>query len=423
VTAEPEKKQPQEDNRDLKDQNPGKNQDTFEVTTKPRVNISNIVADFKKTLIAIDAPKDINEEVSTYLQLVNTQSLKESPSPKIIRSNLMNAAGILDEYITSTLNKPSKVVTNWIDALLLQKVDYKAQSAPEIALPQTELTPAQPQQVQIQEFSNPFAVNSAPPKNEDKTLQKLYSQAEKLVDNGKFNKAIKIYDKLLSQAEKNGNKNLKINIYVDLGYIYDVNKNFPKALENYNNAATTALEIKNFKLGALAHYNMASIYDDCGQNEAAIEHYYEALALDGQTNNLKAQTNTLNDVGNVFSSIKDYRQAIAHYNVGLSLAKQTKDLKGRGFLLSNMGCVFKGTGKDKKALELFKKSIQCDVKIGNLEGCSINYELAGDIMSKNNKIEKAETLYKKSLQAAEKLGNQSLTSRILDKLGQNNISY
>ena len=43
---------------------------------------------------------------------------------RIIVSNLKIAADILDGYITETLNKPSKVVKDWIDALLLQNVDF-----------------------------------------------------------------------------------------------------------------------------------------------------------------------------------------------------------------------------------------------------------------------------------------------------------
>ncbi len=81
---------------------------------------------------AIGASQEVNDEVEAYLNLVELQSVKENPSQRIIKSNLANAAVILDGYISETLNKPSTVVKNWIDALLLQKVEYKSNCHPEL---------------------------------------------------------------------------------------------------------------------------------------------------------------------------------------------------------------------------------------------------------------------------------------------------
>jgi len=378
------------------------------------------VEDFKKTLTAIDAPKEINEEVKTYLKLVDAQSLKEKPSSRLIRSNLVNAAGILDDYITETLKKPSKVVSGWIDALLLQKIDYKADktigSSAEISQTEEKKLP-EPEKINVQ--VNQPAIND--PIN--KKSEKLYRKAEKLTDSGKFRQALATYEKILPEIQKNQAKKIETKIYLDKAYIYDLNKNFPAALENYNNAAKIASEAGDNKLRALSHYNMGSIYDNFGKTDLALRHYYQALSLDGQVENLKAQSHTLNDAGNIFSSMKKYKKAIDHYQVGFSLTKETNDIEGRAFLLGNIASVFKDTGNDTQALNFYKKSIECDIKTGNLEGYLINYENAGDVMNRNNKAKKAEKLYKKSLEAAQKLGDRDVSSRILKKLSQNNIAY
>ena len=57
-------------------------------------------------------------------KLAQKEAEKNSPNKKIIQSNLKNASQVLDEYITDTLKKPSKVVEGWIDSLFLQNVDY-----------------------------------------------------------------------------------------------------------------------------------------------------------------------------------------------------------------------------------------------------------------------------------------------------------
>ena len=95
--------------------------------TRRKIGIDQVLSDFRNTANAIGAPEDIKKEVASYLSLIENQAQKESPSPQIIQSNLKNASQILDEYITKTLKKPSKVVENWVDALFLQQIDYKSE--------------------------------------------------------------------------------------------------------------------------------------------------------------------------------------------------------------------------------------------------------------------------------------------------------
>ena len=91
--------------------------------TKGQINISQVLTDFRSTIVAINAPSDIQDEVSIYLNLVEKESHKENPSRDIIISNLRNASRISDDFIARSLNKPSKVVEGWIDALFLQKTE------------------------------------------------------------------------------------------------------------------------------------------------------------------------------------------------------------------------------------------------------------------------------------------------------------
>ena len=43
-----------------------------------------------------------------------------------MQTNLKTASQVLDDYISSALKTKSNVVENWVDALFLQKIDYKA---------------------------------------------------------------------------------------------------------------------------------------------------------------------------------------------------------------------------------------------------------------------------------------------------------
>lgn len=113
-----------------------------------KINIAQIVADFNSTALAINAPKEVMEEVSTYLGLVTRESEKSKPSKEIIFSNLKNAAKVSDKYIANSLNKPSRVVEGWIDALFMQNIDLKSDPAhinPDFKVDLPKNTPSQPE--------------------------------------------------------------------------------------------------------------------------------------------------------------------------------------------------------------------------------------------------------------------------------------
>ncbi len=94
--------------------------------TKGHINITQVISDFKSTVVAINAPDDIREEVYAYLDLVEKEAKKQNPSRQIVLSNLKNASYITDGYIASALKKPSDVVLKWIETLFLQNINLKA---------------------------------------------------------------------------------------------------------------------------------------------------------------------------------------------------------------------------------------------------------------------------------------------------------
>ena len=134
--------------------------------TKQQIGIEQVLKDFRNTTNAIGAPANVKEEVEQYLKIIENQAQKIAPNPQAIQSNLKNASKLLDEYITNTLKKPSKVVENWVDALFLQQINYKAQQPiqEEIVeeIPQTEILPTEI--VEVTEPSEEAVVITPTPK-------------------------------------------------------------------------------------------------------------------------------------------------------------------------------------------------------------------------------------------------------------------
>jgi len=433
VNPDGEQKQASSNNAELSEHSSSPQYQSSIDYTNSNVNISQIVVDFRNTLKAIGASPEINEEVEGYLRLVELQSSKDNPSAKLIRGNLANASSVLDEYIATTLNKPSSVVKNWIEALLMQKVDYKASSVSEPSAYTTEaINKYKPQPLSENQEINPatqvFLNEKSVSKTEnispaDAKLVQLYEKASKIADSGNHEKALEVYDKLISFSQKINNTEIESRLHLDKAYIHDESGNYSLALESYNNAAKAAHVAGNQDLQSQAHYNMASIYDDFGKTDAAFSHYFESLGLDGQTENLKAQGITLNDVGNLYSSQYKNEDALEVFKVGYGIAGEAKDDKGKACILSNTAGVMKNLGFDDKALKFYRNSIKLDKEIGNVEGYAKSYELAGEIMLDNSQPQKAANLFRKSLDAAQQIGDTSWSNRILNKLESNTLSY
>ncbi|MDR1327609.1 MAG: hypothetical protein LBJ74_04305, partial [Heliobacteriaceae bacterium] len=147
------------------------------------INIAQILKDFNNTAVAIGTPQDLRDEVQGYLSLIETQVSKDNPNIRLVKSNLKNASTILDKYISETLNKDSKVVENWVEALFLQQIDYKYNEEnvnPQflVKFPQGSAPAAQPAE------AVPVELPPEPPKQEiipeDKELKSLFVQAKKL---------------------------------------------------------------------------------------------------------------------------------------------------------------------------------------------------------------------------------------------------
>ena len=141
--------------------------------SKSQVNIAQIITDFKNTSLAIGTPDDIAERVNQYLSFAEMQSKEDVPDREFIKNSLRSASKILDNYITQTLNKDSKVVENWVEALFLQQVNYKSDPTsinPDFLVKLPEKTQTQTQTQTVQQA----------PSTEQKTSVTMQPQTEEV---------------------------------------------------------------------------------------------------------------------------------------------------------------------------------------------------------------------------------------------------
>ena len=422
-----------------------------------KVNIAQILKDFRNTIKAIATPTDVEEQVDRYLQIVNEQVHSEHPQVNLIQSNLKIAASLLDKYISETLNKESKVVQNWLDALFLQRIDYgynendinpsflvkfpendnktteldsespqeqqptqkeeivQAQNQPdfnqnaqheqEIAIEPEELTLEEEFSIAQKTISQKPNITIIP---QDTKLKSLFVEAKKYAFNNNPQKAMATFREAFSRAGELNDNETQSRICLEIGKIYDDNDHFVQALNSYNKSLqyTTDVNVKS-----RAHFSMAQIYDDVNQIEPAMKHYFTSISYAGKSDDLIGQSDSLTRMANILTD-KYNEDAFEYYDTARKLIDQTEDSSMKGYVLSNTADACVQFRKKDKALKYYAEAVKNYEKTNSKEEIAINYKAAAELMINFNSPNKAKSLLKKALINAVKTTNEDLISEI-----------
>lgn len=392
----------------------------------PVINIAQIIKDFRNTASAIGTPDNLKEEVEGYLSLVEKQVTKDNPNTKLVKSNLKNASSILDTYISETLNKDSKVVENWVDALFLQQIDFKYDENdinpqflvkfPEGSTSQETKTEekatvqdtiVEPIQKEIETDSKVVAFIP-----QDKELKSLFIQSKKLAYAHEPEKAIMNFRKALKRADEVGDTETKSKIFYEVGKIYDDHSFFAEALKSYNQSIQNTTD-NNVK--TKAHYSMAQIYDDVNQIKPALDHYFNSISFAGEAENLAAQSTSLTKIGNIYTDMYD-TEAMNYYSIADDLASQTTNNRVKGFVCASFGNAYEIFGDSKKALKSYSQAVKHYVDADSPLKAAQNYTKAADIMVEFSNVSKAKGLLTKAQNYARQTDDINLMNEISEKL-------
>lgn len=389
------------------------------------VNIAQILKDFKNTAKAIGASPELTEEVNAYLDLVTKQVQKENPDLKIVKSNLKNASFILDNYISETLQRPSKVVENWIDALFLQNIDYHFNEEdvnPQFLVKFPKHDKEKGEQESSEENSSEDDGEEKEDKNSQKTvivpkdeeLKSLFIKAKKFAYASNSKKAMEIFKQALDRAVEVQDKDTESKILFEIGKIYDKNDYLEQALTSYNQALIVSPDLS---VKTRAHYSMAQIYDDIAQFEPAINHYMSSISYAGETENLAAQSTSLIKIGNMYSD-KYNKEAFDYLLEADLLANETKDHKVKGFVSSHIANSYNRFNEPSHALKYYSNAIVEYDKADVPKKAAINYKRAAEVMHDFNNPKKAKALLQKALLKAKQSDDTMLMKEINELLSE-----
>jgi len=386
------------------------------------INIAQIIKDFKNTAAAIATPPELNDEVNTYLALVESQVQKDDPNVKIIKSNLKNASSLLDSYITETLQRPSKVVENWLDALFLQRINFKFDSDDINAqflvkfpngkkIKNTDDADDAGEIDESEETSEETATAKTP---QDPQLKSLFIKAKKYAFAKDYKKAMENFKLALDRAIEVIDNDTQSKVLYEIGKIYDKNDYLTQALTSYNEslAITTDSNVKT-----QAHYSMAQIYDDIAEFEPAINHYLSSISYAGENENLSAQSASLTKIGNIYSD-KYENNAFEFYTEAKLIAQETKDHKTKGYVSSSIANAYTKFNEPQNALKSYFEACKEYQEADSPLKVATTYRRAADVMKDYNNPQKAKSLLQKALSNAQQTDDTKLINDLVAELSE-----
>ena len=383
--------------------------------TQSKINISQVIKDFQNTTEAIGSPDDIKETVYTYVSLVKKESEKENPNKNIIQSNLKNASQVLDEYITATLKKPSKVVEGWIDSLFLQNVDYKYDENvinPDyfVNLPQQKNKEIQKKTQQTNNANSEINKETEVQKESKNPFYDTLITAKKEKNPAE---ALNIYSKVLEEANAQNDLLAASVAYFESGKLYDSFNSFDKAIENYQNAIKVS---DNEGLKAQAYMKIAQIQYDSAKLKEAGENYFTSIGYFGQVENPKAQAVLLSQTGKLASEEFDKSNTEDYFYVANALAQDIGDKNLEGKINQKAGNAFSYINEPYIALNYYKTSAASFDAIQNNLELAKDYQAAAKLMFELGNSQKAKSLLNKAYKVGVKTDDENLIKNIQSQI-------
>jgi len=361
--------QPQQQQQAPEQNNPQAQQQINNMARNNKVNIAQVIKDFRGTYVAIGTPKCLVDEVESYLQDVEQHTKGEAPSINYVQTNLQNAAVILDKYISETLEKESKVVQNWLDALFLQRINYRYNDGEInqdflVKFPEGN-TPQQPDsvvdnavvhekpQAELQEIPDyePIPQQAEPahhtvpiqhanvqrppqarPVSQIRSSRPIPPRPAQRPVPQRPAAPVRRKPQITIIPEDNELKALFVQAKKQA-----YSKNPAKAMNIFQKALQRAVAINDGESQSKICYEMGKIYDDNNYLAQALNSYNKSLNVTTDTN---IKTRAHYSMAKIYDDVNQIDSAINHYMTSVSYAGVEDDLSSQSKSLTNIANIY-----------------------------------------------------------------------------------
>jgi len=441
-----------------------------------KINIAQILKDFYNTIDAIGTPGIIREEVQDYLKEVETHCNGEAPSIEFVQTNLRNAANILDRYISETLEKESKVVIKWLEALFLQRINYRFNNGEINKAFLVKFPGDDKKEAGTNEGVNQGATEDTNIIQESEVKENKPTQYEPIGAPIEQPQKIRVEQTVTDpiqdytpqrpqmieqpvQVQQTTRIRHKTEVVVipqdnELKSLFiqakkQVFANNPsKAMDIFHRALIRAQQINDGETESKICLEIGQIYDDNNYTVQALMSYNRSL-INTTDNNVKTKVHY--SMAQIYDDVNQVTPALDHYLTSVSyagandnlvsqstsltkianifssqydekafefyeeanlLVDQTRDSKTKGFVSSNTAGAYTRFNVPEKALKYYANAVKNYTVSNSQDNIVENYKAAAELMIDYKNPAKAKVLLKKALVRADKIKDAKLIDEI-----------
>ncbi len=366
------------------DDDPEMEKQINDMSKNNRVNIAQIIKDFRGTYAAIGTPQCLVDEVEEYLKQVIKHTKGDAPSINFVQTNLQNAAVIIDKYISETLNKDSKVVQNWLDALFLQRINYhyndgevnenflvkfpkggNAPQQPDSVVDKNEIPPAPVEQKPMQkstpdeipdyepipEYRPTQPVNQTVPIEQARAPQPMSvhapqarRQTERVIRRAPqpVREQVPVQVRPVVQPRKKPEikiipEDTELKALFIQAKKQAFSNNPAKAMNIFQKALLRAESINDCESQSKICYEMGRIYDDNNYLVQALSNYNKSLQ---DTTDIDIKTKAHYSMAKIYDDVNQVHSAIDHYMTSVSYAGREDNLSSQSKSLTNIANIY-----------------------------------------------------------------------------------
>lgn len=231
-------------------------------------------------------------------------------------------------------------------------------------------------------------------------------------------KALSYYEKALTYSRNGSNKDILATSLFNTGAVYYRQAiDYQKAYNNLDESCRYFRELgdKN-SLGICLHY-LGKVSSILGRYEKAMSSFDESYRIEREKSDKQAMGANLANIGRLHYRLGEYDKANSYYEDALKIAKELKNYQDISVILRDLGDLNSALFKNEKAISYYEEAIEIQRR-NNLTGeLAISYNNLGAFYADLNEYEKAIKNYTEALKLAKNSNDIPTTATLLNNIG------
>ncbi len=203
----------------------------------------------------------------------------------------------------------------------------------------------------------------------------------------------------------------------NIGVITMLQGEWDKTLEFFEKSLR--LEKQRFNLNGISvcYNNLGALHEDKGDYKESMDYLYKALHIQKMLSDRKNVTNIYNNIGVTYMNNAEFDKSADAFDKSLETAltfNLTRNIIGA---LNNLGALYFKSGNWSKAIEYYENAIERSKENSFLDGLCRSYNNLGAVYEKRGEFTMAYDLYFKGLEIVPDLQDEILKAELYGNLG------